>query len=255
MIGLQFLGSGSAFTVGANNFQSNILLVNENDEKLLLDCGSDIRFSLFRAGYSYLDITDIYISHLHTDHVGGLEYIGFNSKFNPDKGRPTLYIHEALKDDIWQKTLSGGMRYLDDEIVEIDSFFELTAVPDQKYFIWSGIEFNPVRVFHINSKDHNLMPSYGLFFKLNDQQIFLTTDTQFCPDELSQYYEQADVIFQDCETTTFHSHVHAHYQELNGLPSKIKEKMWLYGYQPGDLPDAEADGFKGFVACGQRFDY
>ena len=255
MIGLQFLGSGSAFTVGSNNFQSNILLVNENDEKLLLDCGSDIRFSLFRAGYSYLDISDIYISHLHTDHVGGLEYIGFNSKFNPDKDLPTLHIHEALKDDIWQKTLSGGMRYLDGKIVEIDSFFKLSAIPDNKYFVWSGIKFKPIQVIHINSKEQNLMPSYGLFFKINGQQIFLTTDTQFSPDELRTYYEQADVIFQDCETSSIPSNVHAHYRDLRELSSKIKSKMWLYGYQAGALPDAEADGFKGFVACGQKFKY
>lgn len=255
MIGLQFLGSGSAFTVGANNFQSNILLVNENNEKLLLDCGSDIRFSLFKAGYSYQDITDIYISHLHTDHVGGLEYIGFNSKFDPNKNRPTLYIHESLKDDIWQKTLSGGMRYLDNQITGIDSFFKLEAIPNNEYFVWSDIKFHLVQVIHINSKGHNLMPSYGLFFKINSQQILLTTDTQFSPSELGKYYEQADVIFQDCETALSHSSVHAHYHELKSLPSQIKQKMWLYGYQAGALPEAEADGFRGFVACGQKFSY
>ena len=65
MTKLIFLGSGSAFTVGANNFQSNILLVTEQNHKLLIDCGTDIRLSLYAAGLSYLDITDIYISHLH----------------------------------------------------------------------------------------------------------------------------------------------------------------------------------------------
>ena len=64
---LLFLGSGSAFTVGDNNFQSNILLIHDNNQKLLLDCGSDIRFSLYQAGFSYLDITDIYILIEHFD--------------------------------------------------------------------------------------------------------------------------------------------------------------------------------------------
>ncbi|MGL5193292.1 MAG: MBL fold metallo-hydrolase, partial [Chroococcales cyanobacterium] len=68
---LTFLGSGSAFTVGANNYHSNVLLESDRGTKLLIDCGSDIRFSLHEAGYSHLDITDIYISHLHSDHAGG----------------------------------------------------------------------------------------------------------------------------------------------------------------------------------------
>ncbi|MEC4984711.1 MAG: ribonuclease Z, partial [Oscillatoria sp. PMC 1076.18] len=60
---LVFLGSGSAFTIGGDNFQSNIIIESENEKKLLVDCGSDLRFSLDALGLSYLDITDIYISH------------------------------------------------------------------------------------------------------------------------------------------------------------------------------------------------
>ncbi|WP_144867694.1 MBL fold metallo-hydrolase [Hyella patelloides] len=251
---LLFLGSGSAFTVGANNFQSNILLIHDNNQKLLLDCGSDIRFSLYQAGFSHLDITDIYISHLHSDHVGGLEYIGFNTKFDPKCDRPNLYIHEQLKDDIWQKTLAGGMSFINESIVEINSFFKLFPIASDRGFNWNNINFKLIKVVHIN-KYKNLMPSYGLFFAINKHKIFLTTDTQFCPLELSQYYEEADSIYQDCETTSHPTEVHAHYQQLKELPSSIKNKMWLYGYQPGELPSAKADGFQGFVKCGQVFNF
>lgn len=254
MIKLLFLGSGSAFTVGANNFQSNILLINENNEKLLLDCGSDIRYSLYQAGFSHQDITDIYISHLHSDHVGGLEYIGFKTKFDPKCDRPNLYIHEVLKNDIWQKTLSGGMSFLNDKIVEIDSFFKVFPVASDRVFNWSNINFKLVKVVHVNNQQ-NIMPSYGLFFAINNHKIFLTTDTQFSPTELGQYYEQADTIYQDCEITSQITKVHAHYQQLKELPVAIKNKMWLYGYQPGELPDAKKDGFRGFVKCGQVFNY
>ena len=79
MTKLLFFGSGAAFTVGADNYQSNILLIHEQGDRLLIDCGSDIRFSLHAAGFSYLDITDIYVSHLHSDHAGGLEYMAFTT--------------------------------------------------------------------------------------------------------------------------------------------------------------------------------
>lgn len=253
MIKLLFLGSGSAFTVGANNFQSNILLINEEREKLLLDCGSDIRFSLHEAGFSHRDITDIYISHLHSDHVGGLEYIGFKTKFDPKCDRPNLYIHEVLKNDIWLKTLSGGMSFIEDNIVGIDSFFKVSPVEGDR-FSWNNINFQLIKVIHVN-EGANLMPSYGLFFTIDRHNIFLTTDTQFCPAKLGRYYEQADTIYQDCEISSQITNVHAHYQQLKELPTNIKNKMWLYGYQPGELPPAQKDGFQGFVKCGQVFNY
>lgn len=254
MIDLLFLGSGSAFTVGANNFQSNILLINDNSKKLLLDCGSDIRFSLYQAGFSHQDITDIYISHLHSDHVGGLEYIGFNTKFDPNCDRPNLYVHETIKDDIWHKTLAGGMSFLDEETVEISSFFNLFPITSNQGFNWQNIFFELVQVIHVRNQK-NLMPSYGLFFKINNYKIFLTTDTQFVPAKLSKYYEAADIIYQDCEISFPPTKVHAHYKELKELPSNIKQKMWLYGYQPGQLPSAQKDGFQGFVQCGQVFTF
>ena len=65
-----------------------MLLINEQGNKLLIDCGSDIRFSLYAAGFSHLDITDIYISHLHADHAGGLEYIGLVQSLTLDAKNP-----------------------------------------------------------------------------------------------------------------------------------------------------------------------
>src|ERR1700733_4386232 len=97
---LTFIGSGSAFTLGANNYHSNMLLENAHGERLLIDCGSDARHSLHEAGFSYHDIHDVYISHLHADHAGGLEWLGFTTKFDPTcSEKPNLYISETLVHD------------------------------------------------------------------------------------------------------------------------------------------------------------
>src|SRR5918998_2468850 len=125
MMKLIFLGSGSAFTVGDGNFQSNMLLVNEQGNKLLIDCGSDIRFSLYAAGFSHLDITDIYISHLHADHAGGLEYIGFSTKFDPRCQKPNLYLNKELVNELWHGTLSGGMSSIEGKIADINTYFKV----------------------------------------------------------------------------------------------------------------------------------
>ncbi len=251
---LLFLGTGSAFTVGADNFQSNMLLIGDRDRKLLIDCGSDIRFSLYEAGFSHRDITDIYISHLHSDHVGGLEYIGFGTKFDPRCTRPHLYLSKDLAVEIWQKTLVGGMGSIDGELAELNSFFDVYPIERNGFFIWESIRFELIQVFHVHN-GYFLMPSYGLFFTIDKLKILITTDTQLKLSLMQRYYECADLIFQDCETAKYPTKIHAHYQQLISLPKHIKQKMWLYGYQPGALPDARQDDFLGLVKRGQVFEF
>ena len=252
MVQLLFLGSGSAFTVGGDNFHSNMFLMTETGKKLLIDCGSDIRFSLYKEGFSHQDVTDIYISHLHSDHVGGLEYVGLKSKFDPNCPKPNLYVSEDIAADIWDRTLSGGMRFIEGEIANLDSFFNLHSIGKEGSFNWQNINFELVKVTHINNTIYP-MPTYGLFFRINNTCIFLTSDTQLCYQKLEQYYQKADVIFHDCETAKYPTPVHSHYKDLVQLPDNIKQKIWLYGYQPGELPDAQKDGFLGFVERGNRF--
>ncbi|WP_036486332.1 MBL fold metallo-hydrolase [Myxosarcina sp. GI1] len=254
MFKLLFLGSGSAFTVGADNFQSNMLLINDRGNKLLIDCGSDIRFSLYEAGLSYLDITDIYISHLHSDHAGGLEYIGFSTKFDPQCKKPNLYLSKDVGIELWQKTLSGGMSSIAGDLAELSTFFNVSYISSNNFFVWQNTKFDLVKVSHVDNS-YYLMPSYGVFFQINKSKIFITTDTQLHLNTLQKYYKKADLIFQDCEIGEYPTNIHAHYQQLLQLPKLVKNKMWLYGYQPGKLPDARQDNFLGFVKRGQIFNF
>lgn len=249
---LTFAGSGSAFSVGTDNYHSNILLENGKN-KLLIDCGSDARWSLHELGYSYRDIQSVYISHLHADHVGGLEWLALSNKFDLTSKKPHLYICEKLVHTLWDHVLSGGLNTLQTEVPTLSSYFRVHVIADAGSFIWQKIRFRLVQTLHIVA-GFSFMPSYGLLFTVNGFTVFITTDTQFCPFQLRDIYEMADLIFHDCETATQKSTVHAHYDELITLPNHIKNKMWLYHYNPGTLPDAEQDGFKGFVKKGQSFD-
>lgn len=102
------------------------MLITSNDKHLLIDCGSDARFALKDAGYSYKDIHSVYVSHLHADHVGGLEWLGLTNKFaSLEHRRPVLIAHKNLLNTLWTHCLSGGMETLETELATLETFLHL----------------------------------------------------------------------------------------------------------------------------------
>jgi ribonuclease BN (tRNA processing enzyme) len=255
---LTFAGTGSAFCMAAENFQSNMVLEttpsdNEQPHRLLIDCGSDARHSLRNLGYMPNDFDAVYVSHLHSDHIGGLEWMALANYFVFDGHRTKLFAAHELLDPLWEHCLRGGLETSDHGNSQLSSYFDVVPLFAENGFDWKGLHMDVVPVAHIVT-DENTMFSYGLFGHGKKQSFFLTTDAIFNPDAHMPLYRKADVIFQDCELGPRHSGVHAHYNELVTLPDEIKAKMWLYHYQAYDKPDAVADGFCGFIQPGQSFD-
>ncbi len=248
---LTFLGVSSALTAGSKNYQSNMVLKGPSGRHLLIDCGSDIRHSLFESGLGHSDIDAVYVSHLHADHVGGLEWLGFSKRF-VDHQKPKLYVSPKLQAPLWNHVLSGGMSTLETEEASLSSFFEIEPINDSS-FVWEGYTFTLIEVLHSLS-NHKRLPSFGLLIQGEKSKVFISTDTRFTPNELMPTYLGADLIFHDCEVQDFSSGQHASFDELKTLDVKIKAKMWLYDYAYGALPDAKAAGFKGFVVRGQSFE-
>lgn len=250
---LLFIGSGSAFVTREYNYQSNILFITPDNKKLLVDCGSDARHALHDLNLSYRDIDNVYISHLHADHIGGMEWLAFNRLFDVCCKKPNLYIHKSMSRLIWDCALSGGLRSLQGEKNELKTFFTLKALGNS--FKWEKTSFKLIKTIHTYN-DNKLNPSYGLFFEINKKKIFLSTDTTFQPQLYKKYYLSADLIFHDCELHNKTACVHTPYSELLSLEPSIRKKIWLYHYSndSDNLPDAVKDGFRGFVRRGQLFD-
>ena len=135
----------------------------------------------------------------------------------------------------------------------LETFFDVRPFTAHTPFEWEGISLEAVPTIHV-SGPRGAMHSYGLLIGDGGDRTLLTTDTQYTPGHLSPSYDSAGLIFHDCETSSGKTGVHAHYEELVQLPAAVRAKTWLYGYQPGVLPDALADGFRGFVRAGQRFE-
>ena len=252
---LTFLGTGSAFTM--TNFQSNMLL-EDAGRRLLIDCGGDVRHALAKVGLGAKDVDGLYVSHLHADHIGGIEWLAFSRYFA--KGpKPDLFVNERLAQSLWDDALKGGMASHQGVVLTLDHFFEtVRRIPRNGRFTWGGTVCQLIQTIHYMD-GYEIVPSFGLIMSNKDRpgvgEIFLTTDTQFCPSQLMDFYKRSAVIFHDCETTPYKSGVHAHYTELQTLPADVRRKMWLYHYADGPLPDAQADGFAGFVKPGQVFEF
>lgn len=251
---LQFLGSGSAFVPLAQNFQSNMILRTENSKCLLIDCGSDVRHAMAALGLSHRDVDAVYISHYHADHVGGLEWLAFNTYFDEKAKKPEIIMHPGMLDKLWDNSISAGLESIQgDTPVNIETYFKINDNATDKHFEWENIKFEFIQTIHVYNGPI-LMPSYGLYFETGKNKVLISTDTQFTPDIFMPYYEKADIIFHDCDTNPHKGGVHAHFNELITLDDDIRAKMWLYHYTNAENIDATAHGFKGFVLRGQVFD-
>ena len=252
-----FAGTGSAFCM--KNYQSNIL-IHQNGKYLLFDAGGDVRFALRDVGLSYKDISALYISHLHADHAGGLEFLGFCTYFDPScKEKIQLVGNGDRLRKGWNDTWKGGLESIQGKVLTLESYFDLNMVRPNGRFYWEGLEFSIVQTVHIMN-GYSIVPSYGLMVgdPKYSKTVFLVGDSQFNPNQLMDFYKIPELIIQDCEVTPFKSGVHANYQELCTLPEDIKKKMILQHYQDLILDDealikkewvekAENDGFWGFA--------
>ena len=259
---ITWLGTGSAFTM--KNYQTNALIEFDSGYKLLIDCGGDVRHALAEVGLSYLDINGVYVSHLHNDHIGGMEWLAFASYFDPRyQGRPDLYISEFMVDDLWNRALSAGLASLQNKRATLETYFDVHPVEKNGSFQIDHPTESPVfkliqMIHFVNGFTFEL--SFGLMFTAGDDTIFITTDTQHAPNQIQDFYNEATVIFHDCETAPFQSGVHAHFDELATLNEETRAKMFLVHYQDNVVDDWESweakaaeAGFNGFIPKGLEY--
>jgi ribonuclease BN (tRNA processing enzyme) len=267
---LTFLGAGSAFSY--DHGQTNaILSIDEGNSyhNMLIDCGTQwhdmIKKATGKKAFEYLpEINSIFVTHLHADHVGGLEEIMFLCRFIPGLGKKKIYGKAPVVKDLWDKVLRGGGESLDygqlteeeeDGLISLKSYFKPSYLADNDKIKIANTTIEPFDTVHVTNR-MGTKDSSGLFITtFSGKKIMYTGDTQFAPNQMMFKYEKADHIFQDCETAPYPSKVHAHYNDLKTLPEEVKAKMCLMHYNDGDNPDCVKDGFAGWVEQGQEFKF
>ena len=257
-IKLTFVGTGSAFS--KVNYQNNLLVENK-DDNLLIDCGTLACTSLHKMGKPLNEINNIFITHLHADHVGGLEEVGFMNKFVFQK-KPKLISTINLLNNLWDNTLKGGMNCIQYERTLMEDYFNVTPLVhnDNKHATFNscGLALELVRTDHIYIEKKFDVPSYGLVMEspVTNKKVLFTGDAKYDYETFQGLFKHVDAILHDCQLFDQPDAVHAMYSELLQLPDDIRAKMWLmhYGDNFADF-DPVADGFKGFVQKHIEYDF
>lgn len=213
------LGCGSAF---AKEFYNNNAVVYAGERKLLLDCGTTAHVAMRRIGLTLTDIDGVLITHIHADHVGGLEELAFQLKFSY-KRRIPLYIADTLTGILWDHCLRGGLEQ--DGFTSLSDYFDVRPMQEGvPVEVLPGLKAELLRTQHIPGK-----LSYSVLF--GDHSFFYSSDMIFMPELLESLVRERGVkkIFHDCQLEP-PGVVHTCLPQLLTLPDELQRIIGLMHY-------------------------
>lgn len=222
------LGVGDAFSA---LWYSSCLLVESHGCRILIDCPHPIRKILRESTTeSPVDIDGIdavVLTHLHGDHVSGLEGFAWFSFFALQ--RPVrLYAHPSVLAPLWEQHLAASM----DRLLSADSgirklsFHELfDAIP---LSLDQPVQAGPFAIRARMTRHH--IPTTALRLATGEAELGYSADTSF-DFALIAWLAEADLLIHETNLGA-----HTPYAALLELPLALRQRMRLIHYPDGFDP-------------------
>ncbi|PZO10054.1 MAG: MBL fold metallo-hydrolase [Lysobacteraceae bacterium] len=221
---LRFLGvgnAGAAMTLGS----ASAVIERDGAPELMIDCGQE---ALTAFVHRYGRLPDaLFITHVHMDHVAGLERLFFATYFDPERrGKVRLYVPvtvlahlQARVADYPGVVAEGGANWWD--------AFQLVPVTRGFWHRDVAYEVFPVR--------HHL-PDTAFGLRLPGSVVW-TGDTRPIPEMLARYADAGEWVAHDCGLHGNPSHSGIDDLERE-YPAQLLARCVLYHY--ASLEDAQA---------------
>lgn len=218
------LGVGDSFS---ERHRSTALLLRCDGFQLAIDCPdmyrSALRAAAERSGesLSLADIDHVLITHVHGDHMNGLEGAAFFKHFAQGR-RVQLVTSPEVRATIWDQRLACSMGTLWDGAqfreLTFDSYFAHTPLR------WNdAVEVGPFRIRARRTIHH--VPTSALLIEAAGRKLGFSSDTAFDP-ELIGFLGGADLIIHESN----YGPAHTPYAALAALPAETRERLRLIHY-------------------------
>lgn len=225
------LGIGNAFT--SKYYHSSLLLLTDSF-RFLIDIPSPFARVLGDASRkSGIPLTPemmdyIYLTHLHSDHISGLEELAYWTKYVVKRGPINLLIRQEDTARLLDYRLAGSMGKPNPETgkleVTVEEFFNLTALPEHSKTNLGLPELSIQTFPTVHS-----MIGQALKFSWRGKTFGYSADTEFSP-ELIGFLADSDLIVHEAGEAENHTFLH----ELLTLPPEFRAKLYIT-HIPDDL--------------------
>jgi ribonuclease BN (tRNA processing enzyme) len=203
------------------------LVLEQDGFRLAIDCPDRYRGALRAASgiagreLSLFGLDDVLVTHVHGDHMNGLEGVAFWKRF-VERRKLNLIASPEVRAAIWDQRLRAPMETLWDgaqlERLGFDDYFTHTPLP------WDApVVVGPFTIRAYRTKHH--VPTSALLVEGGGRRLGYSSDTAFDPG-LFDFFRDAELVIHETNLGP----AHTAYADLLALPAEVKRRTRLIHY-------------------------